>query len=178
MSIKPQYLLGFINSFRSSRDQKSIKFEPQIYRFFHQKKSSQKILKKIVLEGSRPSFWRGLGGSWAPLGCSWAPFGRLFAPPCTLLGIAVTSLGPLGCILGPPGSILGSIWRGLGRVGRIWEGFVSIWPPFWSSLGPIWAALGSFVGNRFFFRFSKGTPALPRYASRSVTMRGGPPSAC
>ena len=131
ISIKPQYLLGFIDTFKSLTREKSIKFEPKNHHFFHRKNSSQKVLKKIILEGSRLSFWRGLGGSWAPLGCSWAPFGRLFAPPWTLLGIAVTSLGPLGCILGPPGSIWGSFGGVWGGLGRIWEGFESIWAPFW-----------------------------------------------
>ena len=66
--IKPT--IKSVNINEDMRDEKSIKFKPKIHRFFHQKKGSQKVLKKLALEGSRASFWRGLGASWAPLGRS------------------------------------------------------------------------------------------------------------
>ena len=64
--IKPQYSLGFIDTFKKSKDRKSIKMELKIHGFCHQKTGSQKIFKKLALDASRASFWRGLGTSWAP----------------------------------------------------------------------------------------------------------------
>ena len=124
MSIKPKYLLGFINIFTQSKDGKSIKIEPKIHAVFHQKTGSLKIFKKLALEASRASFWRALGTSWAPWGRSWAPLGRFLGAFWMLLGVLLGVLGASWALKARFGSILEGSWGGLGV---IWEPLGGLW---------------------------------------------------
>ena len=87
-----------------------MKIESKIYGFFHQKTGSQKIFKKLALEASRDSFWRGLGTSWAPGGRSWAPLVRFLGAFWTLLGVLLGLLGASWALKARFGSIFG--WSG------------------------------------------------------------------
>ena len=109
------------------------------------------------LGGSWAPFGRGLGRSGPSVGHFWMPFGRFF-------GALNRGFFKHGSKMGskrPFGSILGRFWRVLGGV---WEGLEG--------------DLGRFTPLFSGFSFVR-TPALPRSAPRSVTMRGGlAPPAC
>ena len=142
-----------------------MKFEQKNYRFFHQNQCSQKVLKKLAVESSRASFWRGLGGTGAPLGRSWAHLGRFLGASWTLLGVSWASLGALGCILGSQNSIWGQFGRGLGRVwggfGRVlggsWEDFGQFLHRFWRDVGmpPATNYFGIQMANTIGFTFGQ-----------------------
>ena len=118
-------------------------------------------------------------GKKLDLGRSWARFGE--------------GLGRCGASFGRSWATLGQFWRVQNRAffqhgpkmgskrpsGQIWAGFGEVWERFWEGWEGCSTALLlhliscayclSFVG----IHFAKGTPALPRYAPRSVTIRGG-----
>ena len=94
---------------------------------------------------SRAPFWRLRGTFWTPFGRSGALFGCLLTASGRLLDISWASW-----------ALLASFGMDLGA---IWEPHGSIW--------------GAFVRLLYDILLIKGTPALLRYAPRSVTIRGG-----
>ena len=113
-----------------------------------------------------------LGGSWAPfgrgLGGSGASFGRSWQSLIRFLGVPIQAFFKHGAKMGskkPFGSILGGFREGLGRNSG---GFRAYWAgngQILDMLSIIWPCWG------------KASKLDPRAASRSVTMRGGPPPA-
>ena len=74
---------------------------------------------------------------------------------------------------------LGGSWEGFERILALFErdfGRFHIYiyltvPPFWENLKQVFARVYSTFPSLLYVR----TPALPRFAPRSVAMRGGPP---
>ena len=101
-------------------------------------------MSKSGLAASKTRFWTLWGTFWKPFGCSGAHFGCLW--------------NALGCRLGIP-------WASK-----------TFFEAFETHLGAIWELYGVDLGSICAFsapHSDKGTPALPRFAPRSVTIRGG-----
>ena len=101
-------------------------------------------MSKSGLGASKTRFWTLWGTFWKAFGCSGAHFGCLW--------------NASGCLLGIP-------WAS--------KAFLEA---FETHLGAIWELYGVDLGSVCVFsapHSDKGTPALPRFAPRSVTMRGG-----
>ena len=101
-------------------------------------------MSKSGLGASKTRFWTLWGTFWKAFGCSGAHFGCLWNAP--------------GCLLGIP-------WAS--------RAFLEA---FEMHLGAIWELYGVDLGSICAFstpHSDKGTPALPRFAPRSVTIRGG-----
>ena len=115
------------------------------------------------------------------LGGSWAPFGRDLERFGAHLGRSWASPGRFGgCwnrILSEPWPKLVSKRRGGWILGGFGRGFGKVWRGF----GRVWGGLGRFSKliscacsmSPAAPHFVTGTPALPSFASRSVTIRGG-----
>ena len=129
------------------------------------------------------------GMSWAPfrgsLGRAWAPVGRLLGQDGLQKAFGVDSgsiLGRFGEGLGGPWGAPGESWGALGAfLGALgaplgefsaWEGFGEVLGAFGEDLGKLLCdVVGlSCIFPQEFLSISAGTPALPRYASRSVTI--------
>ena len=141
------------------------------------------------------------GMSWAPfrgsLGRAWAPVGRLLGQDGLQKAFGVDSgsiLGRFGEGLGGPWGAPGESWGALGaflgalgapqelpraQLGEFsaWEGFGKVSGAFGEDLGKLLCdVVGlSCIFPQEFLSISAGTPALPRYASRSVTIYVGVP---
>ena len=143
-----------------------------------------------------------LGALRGSLGRAWAPVGRLLGQDGLQKAFGVDSgsiLGRFGEGLGGPWGAPGESWGALGaflgalgapqelpraQLGEFsaWEGFGKVSGAFGEDLGKLLCdVVGlSCIFPQEFLSISAGTPALPRYASRSVTIRGGSltPYAC
>ena len=106
-----------------------------------------------------------------PLGCFWASLWHLLA----LLGACWALRVDLGSIWEPYGLDLASIWGVLGvHLGALGASLGKLGPNLIEN-ADLYFALGKICLKNL----SLGTPALPREAPRSVTMRGGlHPPAC
>ena len=126
---------------------------------------STKMPAKVHLRGSWALFGRGLGRSGPPYGHFWTIVGRCLG----LLNRSfckhwseMASRRAFGSIVRRFGEGLGRVWMGLGRIWALKiEAFVSHGRPLSTLRAPCCLT------------FATGTPALPRYAPRSVTIRGG-----
>ena len=109
------------------------------------------------------------------MGSIWGGFG-------TLRSIFWALLGDFGAVLARSKSsffptwaqdgLQEAFWTNLGWISEVWEGFWEGWEKCSTALLLHLISCAyclSFVG----IHFAKGTPALPRYAPRSVTIRGG-----
>ena len=143
---------------------------------------------KSDLGGFGAPFGRGLGGSWALLGHFWACLCRFLAdknPPFCKHWSNMVVKRPLGTIWGRFGEDLERIWGGLGGFGSFWGQILNEIRE--ESVVHIYVYIHIFtyiyiyrymqvfarVYNTFPSLLYVETPALPRFASRSVTMRGG-----
>ena len=124
------------------------------------------------LRKSWAQFGKGLGRSGAFWGRSRAPLGHFRSVQNLSFfkhGSKIDSKRLFGSILARFWEGLGSIWR------RIWEDF--------GAFGQVGGRLGVWLGSKqiwvvllrtlFGPTFRTGTPVSPRYAPRSVTIRGG-----
>ena len=146
-------------------------------------------------------FWEGLG---LHLGGVWASLGRLVGALGGFLAVFWAFKFKLCARIAPtwaPRGLLDRFWH---HLGGSWEGFERILalferdfggflhkfymigrtplnstgyltvPPFWENLKQVFARVYSTFPSLLYVR----TPALPRFASRSVTMRGGSRPPC
>ena len=151
----------FLRSRALKKYQKLTKIHPKNRCAFGMEKIDLKIGKKLDLGRSWARFEEGLGRCGASFGRSWATLGRFWR----LQNRAFFQHGPKMGSKRPSGQI----WAGFGEVwDRFWEGWEGCSTALLLHLISCAYCL-SFVG----IHFAKGTPALPRYAPRSVTIRGG-----
>ena len=110
--------------------------------FARKTSEAQKSHQKLDLGASRAPFWRLRSTFWTSFGRS----GALF-----------------GCLLNAPGRLLDISWASWALLASFGMDLGAIWEPH----GSIW---GAFERLLYDILLIKGTPALPRYAPRSVTI--------